>query len=208
MKKAERDALYQKHRSIRGLAAVTADTADIVLMRVLVTDPLTNRRGQVRPHGASGACVGVLEAKGPSGEGRWPCVENVEYVFLRRGAYLTRIAPRAADPDRPVIQVKKGLWSDILIHPTSHWVGLRGCISPGISVDESKKVITASKEAHKELLNVLGYDDMETDKFTEFTLYVVNNPPGYGEQTADEWIRSRLPRWWRRREERRRARQN
>ena len=64
MKKAERDALYQKHRSISELAAVTANNADIVLMRVLVTDPLTSRQGQVRPHGASGACVGVLEAKG------------------------------------------------------------------------------------------------------------------------------------------------
>ena len=207
MKKAERDALYQKHRSTKELAAVLPDNADLVLMRVLVTEPLMNRQGQIRPHGASGASVGVLKAKGPGGEGSWPCVENVEYVFLRQGPYLVRIAARAGDPDRPVIQVKKGLWSDILIHPTSHWIGLRGCISPGISVDESKKVITESRKAHQELLTVLGYEDMETDKGTEFTLYVVNNPPGYGDMTADEWIRKRLPRWWRRREQRRIERQ-
>jgi hypothetical protein len=92
----------------------------------------------------------------------------VKYNWLRQGPYKIRMYKRKNE----ILQIAAPWWGQHLIHPTSRWQTLRGCIAVGYKYNFDTMKLVNSLEEHCELMEELGI--FELDK--EFTLYVENNP--------------------------------
>ena len=167
--------------NIPDVSAVTAANADLVLTRVRVE--AEERRGVVQK-----ASVGLLKI-GSDGS-CWPCVENIStqgqnWNWLRRGPYKVRMYKRKNE----ILQIAAPWWGQHLIHPTSNWRSLRGCISIGDVFDEYEMSLENSGMAHGELMTELGPFELHK----EFTLFVENNPEEKNPNAAREaWVAGKL----------------
>lgn len=143
-------------------SGITAANADLILERLEVLDP--------GPGSTKKVSIGELRTKNRQS---WYSAHNLEFNnYLRQGAYKIRMY-RRPNTGKEVLQVAAPFWGAILIHPTSNWRGLEGCIAPvKMYFGEPFAKIFGSHEAHKELMNALG--PFEEGK--EFTLWVANNP--------------------------------
>lgn len=121
---------------------------------------------------------------------RWPCVENIstkgkDWNWLRKGPYKIRMFKR----ENEILQIAAPWWGQHLIHPTSNWRSLRGCISVGDEFDEHTMQLHNSTVAHGELMNELGPFELHK----EFTLFVENNPEEKAPNAAREkWVAWKL----------------
>ncbi len=163
-------------KRIPDVSAVTPFNADLILSRLRIE---IDRRGTVQKASIGSLAVGMNHS-------RWPRVANVSWNWLRKGAYKVRMFQ---GKQNEILQIAAPWWGQHLVHPTSNWRSLRGCISVGEKFDYNKNQLINSLAAHTELMKELGPFELHK----EFTLYVWNNPVTKNpDATRANWAEQKL----------------